>query len=381
MGVASKTGIYIHIPFCLSKCAYCDFLSFTGKEDLHEPYVNALISEIEQCKHLGGLKLESIFFGGGTPGILSEAALAAILSAITQRTDASSSEITLETNPALGSRQYEEFRALRAAGFNRISFGLQAAQNHLLTKIERPHTQADFIHSYEAAVSAGFSNINADVMFALPGQTFSNLSETLELLVSLQVPHISAYSLIIEETTRFGEMLHKGELNLPSEDDERQQYEQVCQALAKAGYSQYEISNFAKTGYECRHNVLYWTRQNYIGFGLGAHSLLDNTRWRNTYNMHEYIAANGDNSQITHDVEHLSKTAQMEEFMFLGLRMTHGISADDFRQHFGLDIYEHFGEQFRKYEQLQLLERSGGNIRLTSEGVNVSNIILADFLS
>jgi len=346
---------------------------------LHAPYVTALINEIERCEYLDGLKLESIFFGGGTPGILNEAVLAAILSAITAKSDVSSAEITFETNP--GIRQREKYSMLKAAGFNRISFGLQAAQDDLLAKIGRSHTNADFLSSYEAAVSAGFSNINADVMFALPNQTSGDLSETLAQLVRLQVPHISAYSLIIEETTKFGELLSNGELELPSEDAERKLYEQTCQTLAQAGYTQYEISNFARDGYECRHNILYWTRQNYIGFGLGAHSLVDNTRWRNTYDIHEYLAANGDSQRITRDVENLTQTAQMEEFMFLGLRMTAGVSAADFERYFGQDIYERFGEQFRKYEQLGFLECSGGNIRLTPKGVSVSNIILADFLS
>jgi len=379
MGTASKAGVYVHIPFCVSKCAYCDFLSFADKEDLHVPYVKALINEIERCERLDGLKLESIFFGGGTPGILNEAALAAILSAITAKVDASSAEITIETNP--GIQQYEKYSVLRAAGFNRISFGLQAAQDQILAKIGRSHINADFLNSYEAAVSAGFSNINTDIMFALPGQTSGDLSETLAQLIRLQVPHISAYSLIVEEMTEFGKLLRKGELELPNEEVERELYEQTCRVLAQSGYAKYEISNFAKPGYECRHNILYWTRQNYVGFGLGAHSLVNNVRWRNTYDIHEYIATNANSAQIIRDVENLDITAQMEEYLFLGLRMTVGVVAEDFQRYFGQGIYERFGEQFRKYEKLGLLERNGGNVRLTPEGISVSNVILADFLS
>ena len=372
-------GVYVHIPFCMSKCGYCDFLSYAGMDELRALYIDALLCEILRCDALDGLCLASVFLGGGTPSVLDEAELAAILGAIKRKADTSSAEITLEANPGTD-LTCGKLGALRASGFNRLSIGLQAAQDHLLTELGRKHTLDDFLRTHEAARVAGFENINADIMFGLPGQTPVNLAQTLGLLASLSIPHISAYSLTVEDSTPFGNMVRKGELNLPDEDSERNMYAQACQTLADAGLNQYEISNFALPGFQCRHNILYWTRQNYLGFGLGAHSLINNTRRRNTRDIRKYIAARGEHALIVRGAENLDMVAQMEEFIFLGLRMTDGISPDEFRRQFGVDIHERFRAQILKYKSLGLLEEHGGNIRLTPEGINVSNIVLADFL-
>ena len=373
------TGVYVHIPFCVSKCGYCDFLSFAGLDGLLDPYIDALISEISLCNMLDGLQLTSVFFGGGTPSVLDEAALMAILEAIARKADVSSAEITLEANPGVSNTR-PKLGALRAFGFNRLSIGLQAAQDHLLEALGRTHTPGDFLHTHEAARAAGFENINADVMFGLPGQTPNDLAQTLGLLTGLHIPHISAYSLTVEDSTPFGNLFREGVLNLPDEDYERRMYAQVRQILADAGLSQYEVSNFALPGRECRHNILYWTRQNYLGFGLGAHSLVNSTRRRNTRDMSEYIKARGERAPIVRDVENIDTSAQMEEFIFLGLRMTQGISPEEFQRQFGVDIHSRFGVQIFKYMSLGLLESRGGRFRLTPGGIDVSNIILADFL-
>ncbi|MCL2852076.1 MAG: radical SAM family heme chaperone HemW [Defluviitaleaceae bacterium] len=373
-------GVYVHIPFCVRKCAYCDFLSFSGLSDLRAPpYIDALLDEISRCDALDALSIPSVFLGGGTPSVLDEASLSAILNAIARKADISAAEITLEANPGSDANR-AKLSSLRSSGFNRLSIGLQAAQDGMLAALGRSHTLSDFLDIREAAASAGFRNINADVMFGLPGQTPDDLAQTIGLLVSLDIPHISAYSLTIEDSTPFGKMLREGAIYLPDEDAERRMYAQARQSLAGAGYTQYEISNFARLGRECIHNILYWTRQNYLGFGLGAHSLVNNTRWRNTDDMHEYIVSKGEHASIVRDAEDLDTTAQMEEFIFLGLRMTNGISAAEFHRQFGVDLHTRFGAQILKYQHLGLLEIRGDLLRLTPNGVNVSNIVLADFL-
>ena len=381
--MGTKTGVYVHIPFCVSKCAYCDFLSFTeNSKELIEAYIRALLSEITHSERLKGLKLESVFFGGGTPSILSASELTKILKEIARKAEISTAEITLEANPAGYSIGLDtaKFKELKNAGFNRISIGLQAAQDQLLAAIGRAHTNDDFLRTYEAVVSAGFENINTDIMYALPGQTKGDLAHTLHQVKSLKIPHISAYSLTIEETTPFGQLIRDGMLDLPGEDAQRDFSDQVLHSLTDAGYTWYEISNFARQGYECRHNKLYWTRQNYIGFGLGAHSFISNTRWHNTCAMDVYVAAKGKSANIVHHTKDLSLTEQMEEFIFLGLRMIDGVSVDDFKQHFGESIFSRYGKQICKYESLGLLELYLNRLRLTSCGINVSNAIMADFI-
>ena len=373
-----KTGVYVHIPFCVSKCGYCDFLSFSDTDELRTPYIGALINEISHCEDLDGLALESVFFGGGTPSLLNEKEIAAILEAITSKTDASSAEITLEANPASGS--FPKLASIRACGFNRLSIGLQSAQDHLLKALGRTHTLAGFLDIHETAVRSGFTNINADIMFGLPGQTADDLNQTIDLLTCLKIPHISAYSLTIEEATPFGKMFGEGDLKLQDEDSERGMYLQIRENLKNAGYANYEISNFAHSGRECRHNILYWTRQNYLGFGLGAHSLVNNTRRRNTRDISAYITANGNHSNLVRDIEILDTASQMAEFIFLGLRMTNGISLTEFLNQFGVNLSNQFGAQILKYQNHGLLETQGDRLRFTPEGINVSNIILADFL-
>ncbi|MCL2616187.1 MAG: radical SAM family heme chaperone HemW [Defluviitaleaceae bacterium] len=382
-------GVYIHIPFCASKCAYCDFLSFANTPEidvLRVPYIRALINEISNCERLSGVQLESVFFGGGTPSILSAAELASILNAVARKADISTAEITLEANPSAyrqseTSNMYEKFSALKSSGFNRVSLGLQAAQDHLLAAIGRTHTNEDFLRTHDAAISASLTSINADIMFALPGQTLADLVSTLEQLTHLQIPHISAYSLTIEDSTPLGELYKFGQVRLPDENTEREMYHQTRQILTAAGYAQYEISNFAVNGHKCRHNTLYWTRQSYFGFGIGAHSMIDNTRWRNTRCIRAYIDANGSHKQIIREVEHLSIAAQIEEFIFLGLRLTAGVSAAEFQRQFGHSLYEYFGTQIHKHKQLGTLEQHSGGIRLTPNGVSVSNIVLVDFMA
>ncbi|MCL2617665.1 MAG: radical SAM family heme chaperone HemW [Defluviitaleaceae bacterium] len=373
------TGVYIHIPFCASKCGYCDFLSFAAEPDLRRAYVDALVREISLCERLPGLRLESVFFGGGTPGMLAAQELAAILTAVSRKADTSSAEITLEANPGADISR-EKLRALRTAGFNRISLGLQAAQPHLLNMLGRGHTAKDFERAVNDASAAGFVNINADIMYALPGQTPADLALTLGLLTSLGLQHISAYALTIEDATPIARQLAAGTLIAHDEDSERAMSDQVRTFLANAGYAQYEISNFAKPGCECRHNKLYWTRQHCLAYGIGAHSFENNIRRRNTGNITDYIAADGDTARITQDSHHLDTAAQMEEFMFLGLRQTSGINADEFLRQFGTSLQARYGAQIAKHQGLGMLEQHGTNLRLTTAGTDVSNIVLADFL-
>ena len=335
--------LYVHIPFCVRKCEYCDFLSAPAGADTQQEYVRNLLLEIEQKGvHCTDYEVITIFFGGGTPSILKAGWIADILDAIHRnfkvRKDA---EITIECNP--GTLTFEKLSIYKSAGINRISVGLQSASDAELRELGRIHTYEDFLKSYDLIRKKGFSNINIDLMAALPGQTLKSYEQTLRRVLALKPEHISAYSLIIEEGTPFYEKYEADELlrekgekpqMLPSEETERLMYERTKELLLAHGYERYEISNYARRGYACRHNIGYWRRENYLGFGLGSASLLENERFHNTTDLTDYLG--GD--YLAYEQEKLDKKSQMEEFMFLGLRMTDGISTECFRQTFGLTV-------------------------------------------
>ena len=381
--------LYIHIPFCVKKCAYCDFLSGPSTLEVREAYVNCLIEEICHCKHAGvgdsdnkwapcdpeNYEVVSAFFGGGTPSILKPDQIRRIMTALKEvfcwNSDA---EVTIEANP--GTVDEEKLRNYLDCGINRISFGLQSADNEELRKLGRIHTWEEFLDSFHQARIAGFTNINVDLMSALPGQTVDSWRKTLEKVLELKPEHISAYSLIIEEGTPFAQR----ELDLPDEDTEYQMYEDTAEILGTYGYQQYEISNYAKPGYMCRHNAGYWQRREYLGFGLGASSLYRELRFSNTRRMQEYLTDSGKLEQIRKEVTVLSRNEQIEEFMFLGLRMTEGISEKLFKETFGVRIMDIYGDILQKYEAIGFMEHIETKWCLTRKGIHVSNHILADFL-
>lgn len=367
--------IYIHIPFCAKKCEYCDFLSGPAGGKEQSAYVQALLKEIRAAEEGQGRSVSSIFIGGGTPSLLKEDLLGSILNEIYEKFNLEpEAEISIEVNP--GTVSLKKLEAYRRMGINRLSIGLQSTDDRELKTLGRLHNYAQFLETYQAAGTAGFDNINIDLMSALPDQTYEGWVTNLRRTAELSPAHISAYSLIIEEGTPFA----LRELNLPDEETEYRMYEDTAAILKEYGYEQYEISNYAKKGKRCRHNVGYWTRCDYLGFGLGAASLWGNKRFSNTADMEKYLKNSAFPERIRLMEPVLSREDEMAEFMFLGLRMTEGVSEAAFRQEFGVKMREIYGEVLKKYTDMELLEEKDGRIFLTRKGIHVSNSVMSDFL-
>lgn len=383
-GMKKELELYIHIPFCIKKCAYCDFLSEPGSEETIQSYVDALKKEI--MSHQGtaqNYRVETVFFGGGTPSVLRGEQMREIFAALRETFDiAEDAEISMEANP--GTVTAEKLQIYRSVGINRISFGLQSAKDEELKLLGRIHTYDEFLESYMLARQCGFDNINVDLISAIPGQSLESWEETLQKIIELQPEHISAYSLIIEEGTPFAEVYGEGcprENELPGEAEERVIYRRTRELLAGAGYHRYEISNYAKDGKECKHNLGYWERKDYLGMGLGASSLLENTRFHNTQCMDIYLACSGKPEQIRCDVEILSETEQMEEFIFLGLRKMQGISVKEYKEYFGKTLQQCYGKNVRRMENEGMLAMDGEYLKLTEKGIDVSNYVFAEILA
>ena len=367
--------LYVHIPFCVRKCQYCDFLSGPSDEETKDRYIEALLKEIRAAEHTEDYEIVSVFIGGGTPSALKAEAIASIMRTLQEQFFfCEDAEVTIEANP--GTVDLEKLTIYRNVGINRLSLGLQSTDAEELKLLGRIHSYEEFLKSYEWAREAGFSNINIDLMFAIPGQTGEAWRQHLYQVAELNPEHISAYSLIIEEGTPFAEQ----NLDLPDEDTEYQMYEDTAEILERYGYRQYEISNYAKQGYMCRHNAGYWQRLEYLGFGLGASSLYGGMRFSNTHQMQEYLKESRNPDQIRKDVTVLSRNEQIEEFMFLGLRMTEGISEKKFEENFDVRLMDVYGDILQKYEETGFVEHIETKWRLTRKGIHVSNHILADFL-
>lgn len=359
--------LYLHIPFCIRKCAYCDFLSAPAGAETRKQYVERLLEEIRQTEYLSKeYEAATAFFGGGTPSILDGGQILAVLELLKSqfrfREDA---EITIEANP--GTVDREKLFQYRQAGINRISFGLQSSDDRELKLLGRIHTWEQFLESFRLAREAGFENINVDLMSALPGQSAESYRNTLKRVLALEPEHISAYSLILEEGTPFYETYKAHPELLPTEDEERQMYYDTKEILNAHGYERYEISNYAKPGYACRHNLGYWERADYKGYGLGAASLLGNVRFTNQADLQEYLTGNFKGSE-----ERLTGQAIREEYFFLGLRKTEGVVPGIYR--------EHYEKLMEKLQMQQLLAEKNGKIYLTEKGIDVSNYVLAQFL-
>lgn len=449
-----KLELYVHIPFCVCKCSYCDFLSiaaFVDPQDptrlskasiphqvtqLHREYVSQLIREI-QCQSAickDEYEVDTIFIGGGTPSILETSLMESVMGEIGRcfaiRPDA---EVTIECNPGTVSRS--KLSAYRQCGINRISFGLQSADNRELRELGRIHTYEDFLDSYQMARQAGFANINVDLMSALPGQNLKSWEKTLKKVLLLRPEHISAYSLIIEEGTPFyeryghpkggqhqamrreerapvpayetsrgrdGELIRWPKLKvpdysedesggnwlpLPDEDTERQMYQMTRQLLEEHGMKRYEISNYARKGLACRHNIGYWTGVEYLGLGLGSSSCFVDCRFSNERDLGRYLRVDFTKGMNEHAIrvlrqgyEELTETDRMEEFMFLGLRLMEGVSVADFYRRFGHNIFDVYGEVIRSQIEMGLLENRQGFLALTDWGIDVSNQVMAQYL-
>lgn len=382
--------LYLHIPFCAQKCAYCDFLSAPADEGTIQEYVDALIKEIEGYR--GSFEdslVSTVFMGGGTPSILKPEQTEEIFETLYKNFHIeSNAEITMEVNP--GTASPEKISAWKNAGINRLSIGLQSVNEKELKLLGRIHDYSQFLDTFNMASRAGFDNINVDLISAVPGQTKESWVKTLNTVAGLNPRHISAYSLIVEKGTPFyemyGEQTAKGKksghtfLPLPDEEEERLMYEATRQVLEAKDYHQYEISNYAKDGYECRHNLGYWERVPYLGIGLGASSLIHNTRFHNTTDYREYLQKISRKETISREIEHLSLNAQMEEFMFLGLRKIKGISLERFEKIFGRSIWDIYGAAIKKLKQEGLIRIEGEKLLLTEHGIDISNYVFCEFL-
>lgn len=449
----NELGIYIHIPFCVHKCIYCDFLSSpadvrtrkqyvralineiyltregkcankliknvlqgnnTSYEDMEEQAVNGLTSDyalydtvcmadyektimqedisgcVDDIKSENGHIVTSIFIGGGTPSAIDAEDISDILDAVRKNYNVSDkAEITIECNP--GTMDKKKAVIYRKAGINRISFGLQSTDNNELRMLGRIHTYEQFMESYKIAREAGFDNINIDLMSALPGQTMESFKAVLEKALSLGAEHISVYSLIVEEGTRLSDNIDSFP-PIPSDDEDRQMYYMTKEMLSSYGYEQYEISNYAPKGYECKHNLKYWERCDYLGFGIGAASLYGGRRYTNISDIGRYmdVLAEITNAldksyvnellQIRTDMEELSKEDEMSEYMFLGLRKTKGIDITDFKEEFGTDIKDIFGEAIEDNIARGLLIHDGNCLYLSKRGIDISNTVMSDFI-
>lgn len=369
-------GVYIHIPFCVQKCVYCDFLSAPATREMQQAYLYALKREIkEEAKDYTNYIVETVFFGGGTPSILEAEDIAECIQLLKQYYSMSDDvEITIEMNPGTASK--EKLEGLIRAGVNRLSIGLQSAQNEELKMLGRIHTWEEFVNTYNMAREVGFVNINVDLMSALPGQNMKTWENTLHKVLELEPEHISAYSLIIEEGTVLYDRLEQYP-PIPSEEEDRLMYQHTKQLLSRNGYERYEISNYAKKGYESRHNAVYWVRKEYVGFGLGASSMVADKRWSNTGEMSDYLDARREKKE---DFHVLTQEECMEEYMFLGLRMMQGVSEKCFFELYGRKMEDVYGKVISKWMKEGFLQKKGDRVSLTDKGIDVSNVILAEFL-
>ncbi|SFG39155.1 radical SAM family heme chaperone HemW [Oribacterium sp. WCC10] len=379
--------LYIHIPFCARKCNYCDFLSFPVKEQDHAEYVEKLCREIALGAEPASENREvsSVFIGGGTPSLIDPRHIVHIMDEVRDhfsvRKDA---EITIECNPASTLRY--KFSLYKEAGINRLSLGLQSANDSELRMLGRIHAFDDFLKCFQNARMEGFSNINVDLMNDIPGQTLKSWNETLKHVLMLKPEHVSIYNLIVEEGTPFMKMYKDGTLALPDEETASEIDEITRVLTGKYGYNRYEVSNYAKPGYECRHNYGYWSNVSYLGFGLGAASYFSGKRWSNTRDFRRYMELDFSDdmkagfSLLRTDEQILSKEDQMEEFMFLGLRRIEGISEVEFKQRFQMDIMSVFGSELEKYVSQGFIIHDGYRFRFSDRGMDVSNVILSQFL-
>lgn len=385
--------LYVHIPFCIRKCNYCDFLSAPADLETIGAYMRQLRQEIAAAASYYRGKVTTIFIGGGTPSLLLPQQVTELMETIEQNFQVcADAEITIECNP--GTMIKDKLRAWKECGINRLSIGLQSADDEELKLLGRIHTYGEFVSNYESAREIGFGNINVDIISGLPGQKISTYEHTLQEVLSLRPEHISAYSLIIEEGTPFYKRYRQAELLreageeqtlLPNEEEDRRMYAMTKELLQSGGFCRYEISNYALKGFCCRHNIGYWTRKNYLGLGLGAASLIDNERFHCPKDLKQYLKICFKDAQDVDGGWHTSREkldlqAQMEEFMFLGLRMMCGIATEQFREQFSCDIEEVYGPILEKQLKQGLIQKTETGYKLTEYGIDISNYVMAEYI-
>ena len=374
----NEIGIYVHIPFCKKKCDYCDFISYCNKDNLIDDYVQAVKAEI-QTQNIKP-EITTIYIGGGTPSYIDSKYIIEILEKIKEKNVSSNAEITIEVNP--GTVTKEKLEDYIKSGINRISIGLQTTNDELLKQIGRIHNFTQFLETYKLAKKVGFKNINVDLMLGLPNQRIKDLKESLEQIIKLKPKHISVYSLIVEDGTPIANKIEKGEMQLPDEELERNMYWFVKNTLELNGFIHYEISNFAKKGYESKHNLNCWNQKEYIGIGASAHSYRDITRYSNTENIEEYIEnvnnGNFNRNKIIHEVQ--KEDDAKKEFMLLGLRKIKGVDINQFKNKFGDNPIYLFRNELKKLTDERLLIIDNNNIRLTNKGLDLANLVWEEFI-
>ncbi len=381
----SKTApeaVYIHIPFCTNKCFYCDFNSYVLKDQPVMDYLRALDQEMElTVRETPPGEIKSIFVGGGTPTVLKPDEMEFFLSSVRRHFPnwAADIEFSMEANP--GTTDKDKLAVMKAGGVNRVSFGVQAFQNELLSGIGRIHNTDDVYRSLENARAVGLNNLSIDLMFGLPNQTVEMLDYSVSKAQELELPHYSIYSLKVEENTLFHTLYHKNQLPLPEEEDELNMYLLLMERMEKAGYKQYEISNFAKPGFESRHNITYWRNEDYYGLGAGAHGYVNRYRHVNIKGVNPYNEATKQGRPILDRFE-ISREEAMEDFVMVGLRVLEGISEERFQSQFGASLDEVFGDQFNKMLNAGLLEKTASipGYRLSKKGILFGNEVFAEFI-
>ena len=386
-----NVGLYIHIPFCKQKCQYCDFKSYAGKEKFIDTYIKWLEFELKGVGEGNRLDYEnnlddlavvkSIYIGGGTPSFIDGKYIEETLSIANEYyTVDDNAEITIEVNP--GTVDKDKFETYLRSGINRISIGLQSTHNRLLKELGRIHTYQDFLNTYNLARNVGFKNINVDLMLGLPNQSLQDLEESLKEIIKLNPEHISVYSLIIEEGTPFYDKLEMNEIVLPDDELERKMYWVTKKELENAGYIHYEISNFAKPGFESKHNLSCWNQEGYIGIGVAAHSYTNDVRYSNIDSIEEYIKNYEEDNETDNFVFHEKQTkiSKMKEFMMLGLRKIQGIRIQDFKNKFGENPIYLYRKELEKLVNEGLLEIDGDVIKLTNKGIDLANLVWEEFV-
>jgi oxygen-independent coproporphyrinogen-3 oxidase len=371
-----EMSLYIHIPFCKQKCLYCDFPSYAGKESLINEYIRALNEEI--LRKCSKYKIASIFVGGGTPSYLNEINLESLLKTINLLDFKDEFEFTIECNP--GTLNEEKLALMKNYNVNRISMGLQTTNDNILKEIGRIHSFEEFKKNYNQARKAGFENINVDLMFGLPNQHMKDWKASLEDVMSLEPDHISAYSLIIEEGTCFYNLYNNDKLNIPNEEEERSMYLFTKGFLKDYGYNQYEISNYAKVNKECFHNKVYWKCNEYLGLGVSASSFVDEKRFKNIDDIKIYIEKINNNEDVTEEIHVNNINDDMEEFMFMGLRMIEGINLKTFKKRFGKDVFDIYDEVIKNNIKKGLLVVDSEKLYLSEKGIELSNYVMSDFI-
>mgnify|MGYP001004450708 CR=1 FL=1 len=375
-----RIGLYIHIPFCKQKCFYCDFPSYPNMEDYWEPYIDALAQElILKAEEFKASYVETVFIGGGTPSLIPAAFISRILDTVYLHYNISPGcECTIECNP--GTLTDEKLKIYKDSGVNRLSIGLQACQDEILKALGRIHTFEDFLTSVKLARKHGFYNINADIIFGIPNQTFEQWKETVKQIITLDLAHVSCYSLLIEEGTVYGNMKKEGTIKEAEDELDRKMYHYAVDRFNAAGLYQYEISNFAKPHLRCRHNMNYWRRGEYLGVGAGAHSHYNGRRFANTSNIALYIKGVNSRKLILSEDINLSREDRLEESIFLGLRLNDGIDISELSREFGTDLESRISKKLQKFVSQNLIERSGTVIRLTEKGMDFANAVIVELI-